>query len=69
MSPTGFAAASRGTSVTGVARGNPTSAASGGGSGARRNPGSRRSTSRPTTRIAAALATPCHLIRTPAIPF
>jgi hypothetical protein len=48
--------------------GSPTSAASGGGSGARSNPGTSRNAIRPRTTIAAARATPRHLIRTPAIP-
>ena len=39
--------------VTGFACGSPTSAPSGGGSGARSSPGSRRRASRPTTTIAA----------------
>jgi hypothetical protein len=60
--------AGRGTSVTGAAFGSPTSAESGGGSGARRKLGSRRTASRPTRAIAATFATPRHLIRTSAIP-
>jgi hypothetical protein len=71
-SATGFAPArfgtDRGVSATGFARGNPTSAPSGGGSGARTSPGARRTASTPTTTIAATRATPRHLIRTPAIP-
>jgi hypothetical protein len=59
---------SRGASGTGATFGSPTSAASGGGSGARRSPGSTRTASTATRTIAATLATPRHLIRTSAIP-
>lgn len=51
---------------SGFAFGKPTSLPKGGGSGARRRLGTSRSTARPTTTIAAARATPRHLIRTPA---
>jgi hypothetical protein len=47
--------------------GRPTSGPSGGGSGARRRPGAARTAIRPTPTIAAARATPRHLIRTPPI--
>jgi hypothetical protein len=52
----------------GFARGSPTSAGTGGGSGARSSPGTSRSASSATRTIAAARATPRHLIRTLAIP-
>ncbi len=51
----------------GFAFGSPTSAPSGGGSGARSTPGTSRTPSSATTTIAATLATPRHLIRTLAI--
>jgi hypothetical protein len=57
-----------GSPAAAFARGKPTSAPSGGGSGARSNPGSRRTAIRATRTIAAARTTPRHLIRTPAIP-
>lgn len=62
---TGFATAPTG--LLAPAFGSPTSAPSGGGSGARSSPGASRTPSRAMATIAAARATPPHLIRTPAI--
>jgi hypothetical protein len=56
------------TTRTGFAFGSPTSAPSGGGSGARSIPGSRRTASSATKTIATTRATPRHLILTPLIP-
>src|ERR1700760_1821415 len=53
---------------TGFAFGSPTSAPSGGGSGALSSPGSSRTPSIATRTIAATRATPRHLILTPLIP-
>lgn len=53
--------------ATGFAFGSPTSAPSGGGSGARSRLGSSRAPISATTTIAATRATPRHLIRTPPI--
>jgi hypothetical protein len=64
----GFGTVATGLLAAGLAFGSPTSAPSGGGSGARSSPGRSRSPIRPTATIAAARATPRHLIRTPAIP-
>jgi hypothetical protein len=64
----GFGTTGSGFFATGSTFGSPTSAPSGGGSGARRSPGTSRSAIRPTTTIAATRATRRHLIRTPAIP-
>lgn len=55
-------------SVAAFAFGSPTSAANGGGSGARSSSGTNLKAISPTATIATTRATPRHLIRTPAIP-